>query len=228
MMDQREDHPCFISDDEWDRYGASTGKDPEVLASIRVRHARELANVDPDFFPDDEHRVAYQRGLIDAVLKHEWPRDIPRCAPKRRVFGISRCAGPRICWPAAVISQAVQAVLRPVVLAGPELHKRLQPRFERLCDIESPALATRIERAALRWLLEEPEIEPDTTEDRPRPLTEHEAELIADLEAWHLRRAAQKLASAGATSMARPSPSSLRDTRPDPGAARNPEVRGAR
>lgn len=69
-----DEHPCFISEEEWAEYGAITGKPQNTLELIKARHAKDLEEVDPDFFPDPEHRVAYQRGLIDAYLKYEWPR----------------------------------------------------------------------------------------------------------------------------------------------------------
>lgn len=82
-------------------------------------------------------------------------------------------------------------------MAGPELHKRLQPRLERLSGIECAGLVARVERAALRWLLEERETVPVATEDRLHLPSEPEAEIVADLEAWGLRRAERKLVSGG-------------------------------
>lgn len=61
----------------------------------------------------------------------------------------------RICVPGIVIDRAVQAALYPIVLAGPELEKRLQPHVARLCGISSPSRSQRWLRAVLLWLLEE-------------------------------------------------------------------------
>lgn len=71
---------------------------------------------------------------------------------------------PRICVPGIFIDRAVQAALRPIVLAGPELDKRLQPHVARLCDISTPSRSQRWLRSALLWLLEDRESEPEETE----------------------------------------------------------------
>ena len=78
------------------------------------------------------------------------------------------------------ILRAVEGVLSPVVMAGPELEKRLRPHAERLCDISNPTLAERARRAAILWLIGLPETLPDTTEAAPRrSTTERDAALSA-------------------------------------------------
>lgn len=71
---------------------------------------------------------------------------------------------PRISLPGLLISRAVQAVTDPLVMAGPELDKRLQPHVERLCGISNPSRSQRWLRDALLWLLEERDTWPEETE----------------------------------------------------------------
>lgn len=68
-----DEHPCYISGDDWERFGKIAGKDPEVLERIKSAHEDELARVDHENYPTDEHRVAYRRGLVDAHLNRGWP-----------------------------------------------------------------------------------------------------------------------------------------------------------
>ncbi|MFC3179469.1 hypothetical protein [Cypionkella sinensis] len=70
----------------------------------------------------------------------------------------------RICVPGIVIDRAVQAALYPIVLAGPELEKRLQPHVARLCGVSSPSRSQRWLRAVLLWLLEDRDTAPEGTE----------------------------------------------------------------
>lgn len=72
---------------------------------------------------------------------------------------------PRICVPGAVISRVVEAGISPLVLAGPELCKRLEPHAERLAGISCPSRRQRWLLAAMTWLLEERDSEPEQTED---------------------------------------------------------------
>lgn len=65
---------------------------------------------------------------------------------------------------ASGIIRAVEAVLSPLVMAGPEIEKRLRPHAERLFDIPSPTRAERLGRAAILWLIGSPETEPEPTE----------------------------------------------------------------
>lgn len=87
----------------------------------------------------------------------------PRSNPLRQI--------PRICIPGAVISRAIAAITYPVVLAGPELVKRLEPRVARLYGISSASRGQRILRAVMLWLLEEPDSALEATEDFDRPET---------------------------------------------------------
>lgn len=69
----------------------------------------------------------------------------------------------RIFVPGVFIDRAVQAALCPIVLAAPELEKRLQPHAARLRDMTCPSRLQRWQRAALLWLLEERGTAPEQT-----------------------------------------------------------------
>ncbi len=69
-----EDHPCQITDDEWGHYAKVAGLTADAVAALKASHAEEMAKIDPDFFPDPEHRVAWRRGMIDAALMYGCPR----------------------------------------------------------------------------------------------------------------------------------------------------------
>lgn len=75
----------------------------------------------------------------------------------------------RICIPGWLISRAIRAIEAPLVLAGPEAIKRLEPYAERLCDIPCPSLWQRTVRAVVLWLLEAPDDVPEATEEAPPP-----------------------------------------------------------
>lgn len=75
----------------------------------------------------------------------------------------------RICLPGSFLSRVIRAIEAPLVLAGPEAAKRLEPYVERLCDMPSPSRRQRIVRAALRWLLEAPNDALAAKEESPRP-----------------------------------------------------------
>lgn len=74
----------------------------------------------------------------------------------------------RICLPGVLLDQtvnrAVQAVLNPLVLAGPNIAQKLERRIERQGDTSSLSLARRLLRGAVLWLLEAPNSEPEATE----------------------------------------------------------------
>ena len=104
---------------------------------------------------------------------------------------------------ASGVIRAVATVLSPVVMAGPEIEKRLRPHAERLCDIPTPSRAERLRRAALLWLIGWPEIEPDTTEMQPHPREAWQDALFAEMGLLQGRRMPP---SGGSASAAAPAP----------------------
>ena len=73
----------------------------------------------------------------------------------------------RICIPGMLLSRAVGAVIRPLVMAGPELAKRLEPHVERLDDISDRSWSQNLMRSVMHWLLRAPNSAPHTTEETP-------------------------------------------------------------
>ncbi|WP_417262596.1 hypothetical protein [Celeribacter sp.] len=62
------------------------------------------------------------------------------------------------------ISRAVGAITTPLLLAGPEVVKRLEPYAERLSDMTSLSRRQKIVRAVVLWLIEERDSGPEATE----------------------------------------------------------------
>jgi len=72
-----QDLPCYVTPEEWERFAALTGSSERHIAWLREQLEAQIANCDLDFFPDDEHRAAWRRGYVDAVLNFGCPA--PRC-----------------------------------------------------------------------------------------------------------------------------------------------------
>ena len=75
---------------------------------------------------------------------------------------------PRVCIPGAILNRAIEAVQYPVVLAGPELMKRLEPVQEKLRERTDPSFLERAAGGFLDWLLAAPapSVESDEADDK--------------------------------------------------------------
>lgn len=102
-----------------------------------------------------------------------------------------------ICLPGWLISKGISAITGPLVLAGPEAVKRLQPYAERLCDIPSPSRCERIKRDALLWLIGERGNEPEAKEAETLRIPSLPSDVPEQSE---LRQEKQKPSDAPATS----------------------------
>ena len=147
---------------------ANTPKARELRGQfVRALVASEAPTlVKPGFF-DLMVAVAHHRERASADDAVSADADEPLAQPrsKRR---LQKFFSPPVFVPghlAVLFIRAVQAALRPLVMAGPVLEKRLRPHVERLSDIPSPTRAERLRRAAILWLIGSPEIEPEPTED---------------------------------------------------------------
>jgi hypothetical protein len=110
-----------------------------------------------------------------------------------------------------LIRRAVEAVIRPVEMVGPELEKRLRRHVERLDDMPNLNLAKRALRSAMRWLIAERGSEPESIEDAGHAPTISQADVLA---AWGLLQEKQTLLSAASEGLAEGSAN-----RPEAGAA---------
>ena len=127
---------------------------PEIARAIRSdeRQMHELRKA-AGFF-DAEEASAHRRA------RKAWVE-----AQMAQVQRPSLGTYPRICVPGVVISRAVGALLHPIQLAGPELVELLEQHVERLDGKTSLSRLQRWSKSAAIWLLQAPNIEPDTTED---------------------------------------------------------------
>lgn len=94
-------------------------------------------------------------------------------------------AVPRACIPGRLINRAVQAAINPLVLAGPELVKWLEPHVAQLSGMTSPSRRQRWLLAAALWLLEEPDTEQQqtaSTDPDPSSLRDADLSLSAPLQ----------------------------------------------
>ena len=134
---------------------------------------------------------ARRKGFFDSAFDRERAQAFAawrRRQPNRPLFeGVQRISMPGVAlrW---VVTQVIGAVLNPMVMVGPELSRRLEPRIGRLCDICHPTWLQRSERALWHWLLEARDSEPEPTEtDEQNSL----AFLVAALEQMGLHSGTQ-------------------------------------
>lgn len=80
-----------------------------------------------------------------------------RLDPDSKVkIGVTWRDVPRICLPGWFINRAVEASVRPLYLAGPAIHARLEQRLERPDDIRGPAWFRGLLRSTALWLTQSP------------------------------------------------------------------------
>jgi hypothetical protein len=139
--------------------------------------------------------------------------------PRNSFFNELRTAAPvfipTLC--VGLIRRAVEAVLCPVEMVGPELEKRLRQHVERLDDMPNLTLAKRALRSAMRWLIAERGSEPEPIEEAGHSPTISQADVLA---AWGLLPEKQTLLSAGSEGLEKGSA-----RRPEAGAATAPDLR---
>lgn len=71
---------------------------------------------------------------------------------------------PPICRPGWLVSKGIDAITTPLLMAGPEAVRLLEPYAEQLCGIPNPSFLVRLKRDAVLWLIEEREIAPQAKE----------------------------------------------------------------
>ena len=76
-----QDHPCYVTPEEWERFAALTGSSERHIAWLREQLEAQIANCYLDLFPSDEHRAAWRRGYVDAVLNFGCPPAPAHTAP---------------------------------------------------------------------------------------------------------------------------------------------------
>lgn len=103
------------------------------------------------FFDENEARKA-------AFMRKSWMKT-------ERETRLNLSNYPRICIPFVLITRPVEALLRPIHLAGPNAVKWLERYLERPGDSCDLSPARRILRSVAQWLIEEPNSGPDTIED---------------------------------------------------------------
>lgn len=103
-------------------------------------------------------------GFFDVEAAHDMM--LRRRAPKRQLPKQTWRDCSRICLPGMLLSRAVGVAMYPLVMAGPELAKRLEPRIELLDDISDPSWSQNVLRSAIHWLLRAPNSAPGTTEEK--------------------------------------------------------------
>lgn len=132
----------------------------ERVAVVYDRARREWRAMEADRLrkgkPHPTTRVPYRRPGLLEELRTAAPLFVPGILINRFLI------------------RGVEVLLSPLVMAAPELEKRIRPRVGRLCDISNASWAVRVERAAWLWLLQERGSEPESTEDGERLPEEEE------------------------------------------------------
>lgn len=100
------------------------------------------------------------RGFDDVTQANELAKKQSRTRSQRPALGDYA----RICMPGVAISRVVDALLYPILLAGPNAAQRLERIVERLDGACRLSRKQRLLRFVAFWLLQEPNSEPDTTE----------------------------------------------------------------
>ncbi|MBR9819377.1 MAG: hypothetical protein GYB51_00080 [Rhodobacteraceae bacterium] len=141
----------------------------EEDARLRAARIRLGAEIDTDRFAQffGEEQVAERRdetsGPFGTIRGPEgvtgMRSTVARISARHETTKLPIRQYARICIPGRIISQAGEALLRPMLLAGPELAKFLEPRVARIADMSCPSRWQRWLRDAGQWLLEEPDSE---------------------------------------------------------------------
>lgn len=132
----------------------------ETLCTPRAEEGQKTGFFDSEAARNQARQRKSEFGIVQAEQKHRVKHGFFRCPRTGQKIAPAFLPGHLV----AKVIRVVEAVLFPLVMAGPELEKRLRPHAERLSDIPSPTRAERARRAAILWLIGSPESEPEPTE----------------------------------------------------------------